>query len=322
MLPPRPMRTRWILIALLAGCHVEAPEPAPRPTTEGPSAEAQVAEALVEEGTTTSAPSPTADATPPTPPEAAPPDTLPRGPRGEPVSVDSFRVLVAAASAQSGGAAVELLHAGSFHGDEVDAETGERWQGLYPNGDGFEVRALILQVETVYDEMVDGLGDPPTGRRVTTPFSTADRTGVWDDAVVLFQRGRPVPSGAVDASFHGYEPLQSGYRVLSLGDQGYELAVVEGPEVPNEWIEGPYRPERVLTLSDGLAFQPLSHLVDRDGGEAVLLWAGDLDGDGRLDLLTDESDHYNLSRTTLYLSSHAAPGALVGRAGRWETTGC
>ena len=75
-------------------------------------------------------------------------------------------------------------------------------------------------------------------------------------------------------------------------------------------------------LSDGGTPQPVARLADRDDGHPALLWAGDLDGDGRLDLVLDESDHYNVTETTLYLSSTAAPGALVGRAGRHRTTGC
>ena len=43
-----------------------------------------------------------------------------------------------------------------------------------------------------------------------------------------------------------------------------------------------------------------------------LLWAGDLDGDGRLDLLLNTNYHPEASGLSLYLSSHAAAGALVG----------
>jgi hypothetical protein len=46
----------------------------------------------------------------------------------------------------------------------------------------------------------------------------------------------------------------------------------------------------------------------------ALLWAGDVDRDGRLDLLLDLSDHFELGATSLLLSTAAGPGELVGRA--------
>ena len=49
------------------------------------------------------------------------------------------------------------------------------------------------------------------------------------------------------------------------------------------------------------------------GDEAVpqILWAGDIDRDGKLDLLLDLTDHYNVSIPTLFLSSEAAEDELV-----------
>ena len=57
-------------------------------------------------------------------------------------------------------------------------------------------------------------------------------------------------------------------------------------------------------------------------GSLRLYFAGDLDRDGRLDLVFDTSDHYNLSRPTLLLSSLAADGTLVGEAAQYQSVGC
>lgn len=47
-----------------------------------------------------------------------------------------------------------------------------------------------------------------------------------------------------------------------------------------------------------------------------LLWAGDLDGDGKLDLMVNLSGYY--WETTLFLSSLAQPGKLVGKGGTFS----
>ncbi|MDT0632806.1 hypothetical protein RQM47_12670 [Rubrivirga sp. S365] len=284
------MSTRWLLLALLAGCQPEAPSPAAPPA----AAERDAA------------------------PAPAPLDLFARGPRGEPVAADSFRALAAAADT-AGGAVALLGGAGTFHGDEVEVQTGERWQGLYPTLGGVALRSFAVRVETVRDEVVDDPGGPPTGRRVTTPFSTVDAWGsVEDDALFLVRPPRPFADGPAPTAFAGRWPLASGEIGLRLGGAAYVLSVVEGPEAVG--APEPVRPARVAVLSAGGVGQPVAHLVG--DGRPALLWAGDLDGDGRLDLLLDEADHYVVSRPALYLSSAAPPGALVGRAGRHRTSGC
>ena len=62
-----------------------------------------------------------------------------------------------------------------------------------------------------------------------------------------------------------------------------------------------------------LAELPVNRLHDSGAG---LLWAGDLDRDGRLDLLLDLSEHYNMSLPTLFLSSAAADSDLVAPVAR------
>ena len=52
-----------------------------------------------------------------------------------------------------------------------------------------------------------------------------------------------------------------------------------------------------------------------------LQWAGDLDGDGKLDLVMDLSDYYNLSELTLFLSSGAGT-SIVKKVSSFCTSGC
>ena len=54
---------------------------------------------------------------------------------------------------------------------------------------------------------------------------------------------------------------------------------------------------------------------------ASLLWAGDLDGDGRIDLLFAYSG-YNRAGACLYLSARAGPGELVVQAACHGGVGC
>lgn len=54
-----------------------------------------------------------------------------------------------------------------------------------------------------------------------------------------------------------------------------------------------------------------------------LIWAGDIDRDGKLDLIVDVSDHYNaVANVVVLLSSRAAKDDLVGIAGSFRAVGC
>lgn len=94
---------------------------------------------------------------------------------------------------------------------------------------------------------------------------------------------------------------------------------------PGRRRDEPIAADAELVLSDGQRTQVLYR--PREWGEPTyprwqLLWAGDLDGDRRLDLLIDLTWHYNLSQRMLFLSSVAAPGRLLRKVGLFETIGC
>jgi len=53
-----------------------------------------------------------------------------------------------------------------------------------------------------------------------------------------------------------------------------------------------------------------------------VVWAGDIDNDGALDLILGLSTHYAGRRFGLYLSRAAQAPALVGHVATWEEGGC
>lgn len=53
-----------------------------------------------------------------------------------------------------------------------------------------------------------------------------------------------------------------------------------------------------------------------------IYWAGDLDGDGKLDLYLDLANHYNVGQYRLFLSSPAEKGKLVKEVANFRFVGC
>ena len=69
--------------------------------------------------------------------------------------------------------------------------------------------------------------------------------------------------------------------------------------------------------------EPASHtMILGDDASPTLLFAGDIDHDGKLDLIFDTTDHYNVRRPTLFLSSQSRPGGVILDVAHYEATGC
>jgi hypothetical protein len=94
---------------------------------------------------------------------------------------------------------------------------------------------------------------------------------------------------------------------MTLGDATYQLALRS---------TDPALCDAAVTLTQGgttqMLYLPEGQAFDCDAPHFSVQWAGDLDGDGRLDLVTTFSPKYSWYPRRLYLSSSARPGELVG----------
>ena len=102
---------------------------------------------------------------------------------------------------------------------------------------------------------------------------------------------------------------------IGLGGASYRL-VLDG--------EDPGACDAVISLTDDRTTQELFTMADAELGcgepHFSIHWAGDLDGDGKLDLVTTFSSKYSIHPRQLYLSSGAEPGDLVALAAVSERT--
>jgi hypothetical protein len=207
---------------------------------------------------------------------------------------------------------VRLLMVGTFHGDEVTARSGEVWLGLFPTADGYALRATTLKVKAVRDEILDGENER-TGKEVT----------VGDSREPLFlvkATPRLRPRAAVPTVFAGESFFEKDSHVRLAGPDGGEyLLTVDSVQMASVEAPDPV-PYSVLTLALGGVTQRLSTTPDHV--TLRLLWAGDVDGDGKLDLLLDLPSNDNTSEHRLFLSTAARNGELVRQVAVFETVGC
>jgi hypothetical protein len=240
----------------------------------------------------------------------------------------SFLVLLAIpALTQTFPPKIHLLETGSFHGDEVKVRSGEKLLGLYIDRRGSSLISTTVRVRRVVDEIVDEQPGQMTGKDVSV--ATANKP------VFLIKNADMLKEGPVTTVYRGskvkrhelmsmYEDWKGGKTVsLKLGEQSYRLKVVGRQRELTGESQGQKAFDLKVLLTDGKITQTLYSIKDNvESRPWHLVWAGDADGDGKLDLYLDLSWHYNGSESLLFLSSQAKSGQLVKEIARFHTVGC
>jgi hypothetical protein len=175
------------------------------------------------------------------------------------------------------------------------------------------------------------LDDKGAGRLAPVTVVMGPRSiGCSDEQFVVNITGDP--SGALYAlSSSALRPgsvisVRQSYPVsMSIPRENSEVALVLGQRQYTLRRDGPKEDgaDARMTLSDGRATQvlfPVSDFVDDP--HFTLHWAGDMDGDGRLDLITTFSEKYSVFPTRLWLSSAARDQQLVGVAASLQRNSC
>ena len=207
---------------------------------------------------------------------------------------------------------------GIFRESEAVAGSGEDWlvlQRRYGDISLISAQSTLTKKQTVsyagpeQDVELSFLG-------ISSPiFAITNVAGVKPGRVTtLFCQPRRNGS-----AFLSDEEMKTGYkRSFKLNENWYTLRVSRGQTQTGRTIG-------LLVLEGNGTMQLIArNLYQPDFGEIIgnLLWAGDLDGDGKLDLYFDHYNEKGSLGTGLYLSSHADEGKLVKLVATFSTLGC
>ena len=213
-----------------------------------------------------------------------------------------------------------LIETGQFHGDEITAHRGQVWLGLYVNGREAVLRYSKIQVRTVFDDVTDYGTKRKTGKSVSVRGP--------HKPVLLMRPGMGLVPGSVISVFN-QKKLNFGRTLekfpvrLKLGQRSYVLKVVSPDKNPSPCREQAFPRNAKLVLVTGKSSQTLYTLGDCGNDPYwYLVWAGDLDRDGKLDLYVNVTQHYDVSERKLFLSARARKGRLVKEVAAFVTGGC
>jgi hypothetical protein len=195
-----------------------------------------------------------------------------------------------------------LIEPGTFHAGEVSDSDAGPWLGLFPEGERYAWRDAIVDLKAVRDDAVDSAGQR-TGREVSV------RGGV--SPVFLVRGGEDLRVATVD----GYRELElralhNGDQLkLTLGNQEFLVRVAN----PRRHGDADMAGSSLELVSNGVT--QLLYSAPENASEPAweILWAGDLDGDGKLDLYLQLGTDASSSDRILFVSTKASSGQLVGQ---------
>lgn len=248
---------------------------------------------------------------------------------------------------------VKILHTGIFHGNEVSAKTGEKWLGLYKINDEYVLHPVILNIEAKHDAIIDNNENEKTGKKVSAAIDKNVKNPPEDkESPLLLIQGAGIKAGTIDTAFPfkqgsseqqnissrtmgDFSPLRS--IIMKYNNKIYTLALSLGwpnkdyPDIEkcslNLIAVDREVSQTIATKRDLNDQEPIVNSIEFlgctvDDGFPQLDWAGDIDQDGKIDLIIAPGYHWNVSATTLFLSSFAKNGELVGLAARFTAEGC
>jgi hypothetical protein len=242
-----------------------------------------------------------------------------------------FAFLISTANAVGEGL-YQILLPGEWPGQGISVESGNDWWGIFPDGDGFTLQHAPVTITLVHDSMMDREGEM-TGRKVTIPQDSTP--------VLLIQglkdpvAGTILPATLEPPSWPSEQATTLRQNAFLFPGQTHRLslptdrvrltaigAVEEDstyhhPQIINYQLKL-YRGEDEKAVSQVLTTIPRMG----DLGEPHLVWVGDIDRDGKIDLIYDLTDHYVKTHLALFLSSAAKEGELVGLVAEWKWSSC
>jgi len=204
---------------------------------------------------------------------------------------------------------VKLLLAGDLHSDEVPYRSGEVWVGLFEGSAGLELAKTSIEINRgKKDEL----------------FNTSVSTTRKRESIFLLRDATNLRPGPVQTVFNSKNEefsvpfRESGnQKTYKFNDSLYILRI----ENPNP--EGFLQDGSALVLENEGREQVIRYLTyDCDDCGWSVDWVGDLDRDGKLDFFLDLSSHYNSYNPTLFLSTLAENGKIVGIFAGFHGVGC
>ncbi|MCC9043447.1 hypothetical protein LNQ81_12275 [Myroides sp. M-43] len=218
----------------------------------------------------------------------------------------------------------DLILTGTFHEGEVPTDVSSKsWVGLVKETDGaYSVHKMNPTIKIVHDEVVDEVGEM-TGVKVSAKsvgeivFMTNEGLISQGSDLAIAQLPTIIyPGQSKEFTYKGkvYTIYAEGEKGAPYTYENNEGEVIKTYEIKKYQLYLKVKgQDKVITLLDLKSLEEATPTIE---------FAGDLNGDGYLDLLINTTYNYNMSRPTLYLSDTKSGQLNVKAVAALESLGC
>ena len=216
----------------------------------------------------------------------------------------------------------KLLETGEgFHGDEINAKTGEIWLGLFRQGNRYILRSTKIIVKRVNDPIIDEpnqkTGKSVSVNEVSKPLFLVKSSNKLTEGEIKSLFWMNINDLAEDEYSDASSLKKNFSQEYDFEGTKYNLRVKSGVNKKGENIIS------LILEGDGKS-QVIHSLKSFEEGDYLgsVYFVGDLDRDNKPDFYFDLYFHDNVEYKNLFLSSKAKKGKLVEKVAAFSITGC
>lgn len=214
----------------------------------------------------------------------------------------------------------KILIESTFHEDEIDESfLNKEWFALVKNKKEYQLTETKLIAKRIHDVVLDESEKDKTGWKITISSK---------DTSLLLIEAQPYLSERKIQNYNLPEYIYPQDTVaFSYQNKAYKLFATGGKRKETEssdwYIVWNYKLYLTTTVNGKEVTELLLSSPQFDDTMVRILFAGDIDGDEKLDLILDTSSHYNASSPTLYLSKPAEEeNKIIKPVGIHTSVGC
>ena len=195
---------------------------------------------------------------------------------------------------------------GTYHSDEVEFNDGQQVFTLQLGDDTPSIlKPDVIKIELTHDAIMDADG-AASGKSVSLASKTAEN--------ILILRGSFTPGAVTTAKIPPLRECSNGCQIKLPGNS-YTLTIAHIEERMPETLNDDPEPGYLIEINDGRKTKLLRNVKK-------IVWAGDLDRDGKLDIIYDDAFHYNVATSLHLLLSSASRHALLKEVSHCLSVGC